>query len=216
MQTTDDVKKFIADKIREKGLSLNELSIQIGKNGTYLFQFVNRPSPKRLGEIERKKLSQILGVEEQLLTDLPISSTKETTTTNNISIDLISATPCCGNGNEVSEERIGKWVMPLQDFKKLTSTSPDRVKLMQASGDSMQPTITDGDFILADISHNIFDVDGIYLIRMANGLAVKRLQAGLSTISIISDNPNYKPIEASIGEVRIIGKVIKILNVRSV
>jgi phage repressor protein C with HTH and peptisase S24 domain len=106
--------------------------------------------------------------------------------------------------------------MPIQDFKRLTQTSPDRVKQMQVSGDSMQPTINDGDFILADTSHNVFDVDGIYLIRMISGLAVKRLQAGLNAISIISDNPNYKPIEASIGEVKIIGKVIKILNVRSV
>lgn len=133
-----------------------------------------------------------------------------------VTIDVISATPCCGNGNECSEDVIGKWIMPLQDFKRLTQTSPDRVKQMQVSGDSMQPTINDGDFILADTSRNVFDVDGIYLIRMINGLVVKRLQAGLNAISIISDNPNYKPIEASIGEVKIIGKVIKILNVRSV
>jgi SOS-response transcriptional repressor LexA len=131
-------------------------------------------------------------------------------------IDIISAKPCCGDGNDCTEEKIGKWVMPIQDFKRLTQTSPERVKQMQVSGDSMQPTINDGDFILADTSHNVFDVDGIYLIRMISGLAVKRLQAGLNAISIISDNPNYKPIEASIGEVKIIGKVIKILNVRSV
>jgi hypothetical protein len=118
--------------------------------------------------------------------------------------------------NDCSEDIIGQWVMPLQDFKRLTSTSPERVKLMQVYGDSMQPTINDSDFILTDISHNSFDTDGIYLIRMINGLVVKRLQAGLNAISIISDNPNYKPIEASIGEVKIIGKVIKILNVRSV
>lgn len=214
MRTTDDVKKFIADKIRERGLSLNDLSIQIGKNGTYLFQFVNRPSPKRLGEVERKKLAKILDVDEQLLTDLPILSTKENP--DNAHIDIISATPCCGSGNDCSEDIIGQWVMPLQDFKRLTSTSPERVKLMQVYGDSMQPTINDSDFILTDISHNSFDTDGIYLIRMINGLVVKRLQAGLNAISIISDNPNYKPIEASIGEVKIIGKVIKILNVRSV
>lgn len=47
-------------------------------------------------------------------------------------------------------------------------------------------------------------------------LASLKPYAGLNTIAIISDNPNYKPIETSIGEVKIIGKVIKILNVRSV
>jgi phage repressor protein C with HTH and peptisase S24 domain len=163
------------------------------------------------------KIAPILDCSVESLMDEEDNIPKtKTNITNNVSIDIISAKPCCGDGNDVSEETIGKWVMPLQDFKRLTLTSPDRVKQMQVSGDSMQPTINDGDFILADTSHNVFDVDGIYLIRMISGLAVKRLQAGLNAISIISDNPNYKPIEASIGEVKIIGKVIKILNVRSV
>ena len=135
---------------------------------------------------------------------------------NEVSIDIISATPCCGSGNDCSEDVIGKWTMPLQDFKQLTLTSPDRVKQMKVSGDSMQPTISYGDFILVDTSHNIFDTDGIYLIRMINGLAVKRLQADLNSISIISDNPNYKSREASISEIKIIGKVIRILNVKVV
>lgn len=141
---------------------------------------------------------------------------KENTNPDNVSIDIISATPCCGNGADVSEEVIGKWSMPLTDFKYLTSTTPERVKQMRVVGDSMQPTINEGDYILVDTSHNTFDVEGIYLIRMINGLAVKRLQAGLTSLSIVSDNPNYKPLNASIGEVSIVGKVIKIFNVRSV
>jgi phage repressor protein C with HTH and peptisase S24 domain len=162
------------------------------------------------------KIAPILDCSIENLMDGNFEVDKNNKSSDTITIDIISATPCCGNGNDCTEETIGKWVMPIQDFKRLTQTSPERVKQMQVSGDSMQPTINDGDFILADTSHNVFDVDGIYLIRMISGLAVKRLQAGLNTISIISDNPNYKPIEASIGEVKIIGKVIKILNVRSV
>ena len=165
-----------------------------------------------------EKLSKFLDckISDLLPTVSVIIEKEERAQTDEVAIDIISAKPCCGAGNDCTEETIGKWVMPIQDFKRLTQTSPDRVKQMQVSGDSMQPTINDGDFILADTSHNVFDVDGIYLIRMISGLAVKRLQAGLNAISIISDNPNYKPIEASIGEVKIIGKVIKILNVRSV
>lgn len=181
---------------------------------------LNQPTYQRVesGEIAltpkyMELLSEVFCCSPQDLLSSEKVSIKES---ENVTIDIISAKPCCGSGNDCTEEIIGKWVMPIQDFKRLTQTSPDRVKQMQVSGDSMQPTINDGDFILADTSHNVFDVDGIYLIRMISGLAVKRLQAGLNAISIISDNPNYKPIEASIGEVKIIGKVIKILNVRSV
>lgn len=197
------------------GLSQVEVAKELGISQSNYF---NIETGKQPATKYASKLSILFGcsIKELLPKDISQQIDVSKPNENSIVIDIISATPCCGSGNDVSEEIIGKWVMPLQDFKRLTQTSPDRVKQMQVSGDSMQPTINDGDFILADTSHNVFDVDGIYLIRLISGLAVKRLQAGLNTISIISDNPNYKPIEASIGEVKIIGKVIKILNVRSV
>jgi phage repressor protein C with HTH and peptisase S24 domain len=51
---------------------------------------------------------------------------------------------------------------------------------------------------------------------MATGLAVKRLQAGLSNVVIKSDNPTYSDITAEVGELKIIGKVVHILNSRRV
>lgn len=197
------------------GLSQIEVAKELGiSQGNYNFIENGKQSVTKYAS----KLSILFGcsIKDLLPDDINQQIDASKPDENSVAIDVISATPCCGNGNEVTEDVIGKWIMPLQDFKRLTLTSPDRVKQMQVSGDSMQPTINDGDFILADTSRNVFDVDGIYLIRMINGLVVKRLQAGLNAISIISDNPNYKPIEASIGEVKIIGKVIKILNVRSV
>lgn len=195
------------------GLSQAEVARELGVSQSN-YNFIE--NGKQSVTKHASKLSILFGCSIRDILPNDIVEQMDVVKENEVSIDIISATPCCGDGNDCTEETIGKWVMPVQDFKRLTQTSPDRVKQMQVSGDSMQPTIYDGDFILADTSHNVFDVDGIYLIRMISGLAVKRLQAGLNAISIISDNPNYKPIEASIGEVKIIGKVIKILNVRSV
>jgi phage repressor protein C with HTH and peptisase S24 domain len=88
--------------------------------------------------------------------------------------------------------------------------------MLRVQGDSMQPTINDGDWVWVDISNNFISSDGMYLIRMATGLAVKRLQSGLSNIVIKSDNPTYYDITADIGEINIIGKVVYILNGRRV
>ena len=81
----------------------------------------------------------------------------------------------------------------------------------------MAQTINDGDWCLVDTSLNSATSDGIYLIRMSTGLAIKRLQGSLTDeIVVKSDNPIYDPINAKISDLRIIGRVIYILNARKV
>jgi len=50
-----------------RSVSLASLSRLIGKNASYLQQFVTRGSPKRLGEDERLVLAQFFGVDEREL-----------------------------------------------------------------------------------------------------------------------------------------------------
>lgn len=74
MDKIQEVKNRVKQLVTEKGLSFNNLSISLGKNATYLQQFVTRKSPRRLDEEFRKKLAAILQVDEQLLTDVDLSS----------------------------------------------------------------------------------------------------------------------------------------------
>ena len=72
----EKVRERIGRLIQERGLNFAQVSLAIGKNVAYIQQFVRNGSPRRLGEVERHKLAGILGVDEQDLTDLPISNTK--------------------------------------------------------------------------------------------------------------------------------------------
>jgi phage repressor protein C with HTH and peptisase S24 domain len=63
----DAVRKLILEKLQERGLTMKEASLRIGKSHSYLQQFLKRGIPTTLGEDERGALSQILGVDEQLL-----------------------------------------------------------------------------------------------------------------------------------------------------
>lgn len=74
MESIDDVRKKIARLIVEKGLNYAQVSLAIGKNVAYIQQFIKNGSPRRLGEVERHKLAQILRVDEQELTDLPLNA----------------------------------------------------------------------------------------------------------------------------------------------
>ena len=70
----DEIRKKISRLINERGLNYAQVSLKIGKNIAYIQQFIKNGSPRRLGEVERRKLAQLLDVDEQELTDLPISS----------------------------------------------------------------------------------------------------------------------------------------------
>ena len=229
----EKIRRKIADLIADKQLSLAQVSLSIGKNVAYLHQYINKGSPVRLPEEQRRKLALILGVDEQELTDLPIVSpipahmgginavaekiSSFFTKPDEVVIEMIDATACCGDGIDNLPEKVcGHWKLPLAEFKSLASGNPNNIKMLRVQGDSMQPTINEGDFVWVDVSNNFVGSDGIYLIRMATGLAVKRLQAGLSNVVIKSDNPTYSDITAEVGELKIIGKVVHILNSRRV
>lgn len=72
MENTDEIRKKIARLIREKGYNYARVSLAIGKNIAYIQQFIKNGSPRRLGEVERKKMAALLQVDEQELTDLPL------------------------------------------------------------------------------------------------------------------------------------------------
>lgn len=224
--SADDIREKVNNLIKERGLTLNEVSLLIGRPRYFLFFYINKKSPKRLPEIERRQLAEILGIDEQELTDLPLHRIETTRIINQAinnypevaKIEILDVTACCGNGVENEQEKmIGEWAMPLPSFRQITFTDPVNVKMLQVVGDSMTPTLKAGDWVLVDISQQTPDVDGMYLIRMATGLAVKRLQIGLSDIQVVSDNQaKYKPITASVGEIKVIGRVIYTLNAERV
>ncbi|MEO0854421.1 MAG: S24 family peptidase, partial [Cyanobacteria bacterium J06648_11] len=71
--------------------------------------------------------------------------------------------------------------------------NPANLSIVTVHGDSMYPTLQDGDLILVD-SQIAEQRDDIYVFQMEEELLVKRLQrlpGGL--LSVISDNPKFPP-----------------------
>jgi phage repressor protein C with HTH and peptisase S24 domain len=63
----DRVRQLILDRLAELGLDRKEISKAIGRNPTYLSQYIVRGSPKQLPEEEREKLAAILKVSPDAL-----------------------------------------------------------------------------------------------------------------------------------------------------
>lgn len=216
-------------------MTLNDLSLKIGRNQTYLFQYLMKGVPKRLNEIDRRKLAEILNVPEQELTDIPllpahqlgtaVAADKIVSTVSSwfkkplpetVEIAMLDVSACCGTGTDNPEENVvGIWQMPLTDFKSITAASPEHIRIVRAIGDSMQPTINDGDFVFVDTSSQSMTSDGIYVISSAAGLAVKRLQNNFTGDVIVrSDNKAYDSLTFTLSDLHLLGRVVYILNAK--
>lgn len=80
----------------------------------------------------------------------------------------------------------------------------------RGEGDSMEPTLRDGDFVLIDSSQQTIRAqDRIWAVRYGDlGMIkrVRRLPSG--SYLLISDNPTVTPIECHDGEMEVIGRVV--------
>jgi len=89
--------------------------------------------------------------------------------------------------------------------------NPKDMRLAKVVGDSMEPTLKEGDLVLVDLSQKEIIQGQIYAVRLFNGLLIKRLQRlDQNRVRLISDNPVHPPEERNLesGEFEIIGRVL--------
>lgn len=90
--------------------------------------------------------------------------------------------------------------------------APPNAKAMEVKGDSMSPTIKDGDYVIwvdnIQCKHN----DIVIIADEWGDIALKRMKVKEGQITFTSDNPEYPPIVPN-EHFRLIGKVIKIVRV---
>lgn len=116
-----------------------------------------------------------------------------------------------GHGYLVGHELQTTQMAFRKDWLKQKGLQVSQCALIKAKGDSMDPTIHDGDLLLVDTSIDHIMDDSIYIIQTDNNLIVKRLQQNLDgSLTIISDNKLYdkKIISAERAtEIKIAGRV---------
>lgn len=94
-------------------------------------------------------------------------------------------------------------------LQRALAADPRQLALIEVVGDSMSPTIDEGDLALADLREARFRHDGVYVLRTGADFSIKRLQRQLDGSLIVrSDNPAYDPQAASLDGIIIFGRVI--------
>ncbi|MBB3947256.1 phage repressor protein C with HTH and peptisase S24 domain [Rhizobium skierniewicense] len=107
-----------------------------------------------------------------------------------------------GGGQIAYQEQAVELIAFQSAWLRSIGVSPDFARIITARGDSMEPTIRDGDQILIDTSVEEVRDNGIYCVVYGNMLLVKRVHPRMNgSLQLISDNDVYPPEEVSAGDV---------------
>ena len=63
------IRKILEKHILESGHTFREISLKIGRKDSYIQQYVKYGFPKRLNEVDRKRICQVLDIDERQLMD---------------------------------------------------------------------------------------------------------------------------------------------------
>jgi hypothetical protein len=174
------------------------LSRLLGRNPAYVQQYVKRGTPRRLAERDRQLLARYFGVGEDRLGGPapapapPRPAPRCERRPEVVMVPRLRLEASAGPGREVADER-RETALPFAaaTLRTLGAGGPDGLSLVRVHGDSMLPTLADGDDILVDRSDAAERLrEGVYVLRLGDGLLVKRVAvAPDGALSVLSDNP---------------------------
>ncbi|HEY5721549.1 MAG TPA: S24 family peptidase [Allosphingosinicella sp.] len=195
--------------IRERGEDYASLSRLLGRNAAYVQQYIKRGTPKRLDERDRRLIARYFNVDESLLGGPPPEPPQEA---GLVAIRRLDVGASAGPGALDSEEGArGSMAFDPSWLRRLGVAEPARLSLIRVEGDSMAPTLSDGDEILVDGGDSASRLrDGIYVLRIDHALVVKRIALGPGKrVSIRSDNEAYPGWpDCDLSTVHPVGRVI--------
>lgn len=216
------VRRTLDNLIRARGEDYASVSRLLGRNQTYVQQFIRRGVPRKLDEDDRRVLARHFDVPEHVLGGPPqragravVSSTGETVASDDyLLIPCLNVGASAGPGSLPEAEEHAESALAFQSgwIRRMSSGDPQALSVIRVEGDSMLPTLADGDPILVDTADGVDRLrDGIYVLRVDEALMVKRLTRNPTTrgIAIHSDNPAYPSWDdCKLGDIDIIGRVI--------
>lgn len=127
-------------------------------------------------------------------------------------VQIRSARPAAGAGSTSDADWIvgtlplsGPWARSLGPLENLSA--------VRVRGDSMEPTLSDGDDVLVDVAVGQPKRDGLWVLDVRSELKVKRLEFLASgALRIVSDSPKYQPEIVppdQVDGVRLVGRVLR-------
>jgi hypothetical protein len=216
---TNAIRQRLDALISSHGEDYASLSRRLGRNASYIQQFIKRGVPRRLSESDRRILAQHFGIAEHLLGG-PADESRAIlprpglarAAEDYVLIPHYQISASAGPGALPDSEAPAAAIAFQAGFiRDVAPNPPEHLAILSVDGDSMFPTLANGDQILIDTADRMRLRDGIYVLRVDDALMVKRLSINPATrrLTIQSDNEAYPSWpDCDPGAIHIIGRVV--------
>ena len=190
----DAVRAKLEHLIAARRDSYARISALIGRNSSYIQQFIRRGTPRKLDEQDRRILAHYFSVSEEELGGNEGPPLAPAPAGHPIAVPILSVGGSAGHGSLEGQEQSSASMCFDSRWLRARGVKPDRISIIHVQGESMAPTLCDGDEIMIDHDDGASRIrDGIYVLRLDDGLMVKRVVIGplRGQLSVGSDNPAY-------------------------
>jgi phage repressor protein C with HTH and peptisase S24 domain len=200
-----DPRATLDQLVTASGESYAALSRMLRRNPAYLQQYVKRGTPRLLAERDRKLLAGYFRVDEERLGGPKVAAAPAVAQVRRLDIAASA-----GPGGLAEDDRLAGG--ELFDPRLLASLGvrEDQSAVLRAQGESMSPTIEDGDRMLIDErDRRVIARGGVFVIRVDGALMVKRVARSGDMIAVTSDNADFPPTPSlAPDQVEILGRVV--------
>ena len=219
--SADPVRDALRTLLRRTGHTMKSASLAIGRNETYLYQYLTRGMPKVLKQRDAEALAQLLhcNVEairhrgERPAQEIPAGTAPppdaRVAAVPELDVDAGAGLTVFNDEYPVSTHR---WYLPLGLIREAGPVNPDDLRIVRVRGDSMEPALSAGDRLVIDTGRRIPETGQLCVLFDGNGLVAKRVEyvpgSSPPTLRLISDNPRYAPYTCLAQEAHVVGRVL--------
>ena len=226
----DPVRLRFKDLLRRNNLTLKAASLAIGRNQTYLQQYVDRGIPAVLGYRDSETLAEMLGCdpselrhevvpERRPMKRKPLRMPARPPGAPLVAIPEVTVEVAAGAGTFAEEfvSETALWHWPENMIRHEAGAEPENLRILRVRGNSMEPELRDGDRIVVDVSRRLPATGETFVLWDGIGLVVKHVEVVRGDavdddepprLRLISANPDYAPYSCLVQDAHILGKVL--------
>ena len=230
----DPVRLRFRDLLRRNSLTLKAASLAIGRNRTYLHQYVDRGIPAVLTYRDSEILAGMLGCNPSELRHEAVPKRRPMKRKPPrrpaalpgaplVAVPEVTVEVSAGAGTFAQEfvSETALWHWPENMIRHEAGAAPEDLRILRVRGNSMEPELRDGDRIVVDVSRRLPATGETFVLWDGIGLVVKHVEVARGDaaddddpprLRLISANPDYAPYSCLVQDAHILGKVVWVVR----
>jgi len=219
------LKRRVVELAKSKGYSNSAFGNALGPGGAAFQKRLDEGGRNVLRQHEFADAARLLGVSiEYLITGKNPQITSSDPLSTGIvevgenefaSLPRYEAQFSAGHGSLIDPNAgpIGHQLIEYQWLRTVTNAAPEHLAVVKVDGDSMETTLSDGDWVLLDRTQKRITREGIYALAVHDSCWIKRVSLNLrdKLVRVISDNDRYPVQELPEDELALIGRVLSVV-----